>query len=150
MRLLTVQLTVPAVVQVFDSGVEVTVYPVIGFPLPAGACQLTSAVVLPAVAMTAVGALGAARLKEGDAGEHGLAEAGGDRRGGGEGLDQAEAGEIGLEPGRLAVALLDQRRQRLVAPDAKRVHGATRTTAPVLAVPFAGIVRAFIQQRASR
>ena len=60
MRPLTVQLTVPAVVQVFDSGVEVTVYPVIGFPLPAGACQLTSAVLLPAVAMTAVGALGAA------------------------------------------------------------------------------------------
>ena len=53
----TTQLVAPAVVQVRPPGADVTVYPVIGPPF-AGAVQRTSASAFPAVAVTAVGALG--------------------------------------------------------------------------------------------
>jgi hypothetical protein len=56
---LTVQVVDPVVVQVFDPRVDVTVYPVIVDPPSlVGALQLTTAILLPGVAVTPFGAPG--------------------------------------------------------------------------------------------
>src|SRR5262249_23290560 len=70
-RPLTRAVVAPVVEAVPPGGFEGTVYPVIGLPpLKAGACQLTVAWALPAVAVTPVGGSGTVRGVTGsDAGE---------------------------------------------------------------------------------